>query len=254
MVVMEKQHSLTRRNAMGLGLSGGLGLAGLMLPATGYSAQAAGKSLVLVELFTSQGCSSCPAADKVAGLLADDPDTVVVSLNVDYWDYLGWRDTLAKPEYTKRQQDYARSRGDSSVYTPQMVVNGATHVVGSDTRKVKSDIAEGRGKGLSVPLTLEVTQSEIKVDIAATPFEGEATLWLMAVAPSIEVKIERGENSGKSITYHNVVRNMVPATMWKGEAFSGKWMRDAVMTPESKSCIAVLQRERTGPLLGLARA
>lgn len=231
-----------------------LGLAGVVLPATGLATRAASNDLVLVELFTSQGCSSCPAADKVAGVLAEDPNTIVLSLNVDYWDYLGWRDTLAKPEYTARQQDYARSRGDSSVYTPQMVVNGATHVVGSDSRRVKADIVEGRANTLAIPLSLAMNESEIKVDIPAAAFDGEATLWLMAVAPSIEVKIERGENSGQSVTYHNVVRNMVPATMWKGEAFSGKWMRDAVMTPECKFCVAILQRERTGPLLGLARA
>src|SRR5438552_15310242 len=86
----------------------------------------------VVELFTSQGCSSCPAADKLMGELGQDPSIVAMSLPIDYWDYLGWKDTLALPGHSKRQRAYARARGDREVYTPQAVVNGAMHVLGSD--------------------------------------------------------------------------------------------------------------------------
>ncbi len=205
----------------------------------------------LIELFTSQGCSSCPPADKIAAELATDPNIFVASFNVDYWDYLGWRDTLAKPEYSQRQYDYAKSRGDGSVYTPQMVINGATHAVGSNLRDVKSRLSEAAAP--SVTMALRVTDKDIKIEIPKTSYEGEATLWLMAIEPEVKQKIERGENAGKDVIYVNVVRNLVPATMWKGEAYQGSWMRSAVMPHTCKCIIAVLQKDKVGPILGLAR-
>jgi hypothetical protein len=215
---------------------------------------AAAKQPTLIELFTSQGCSSCPPADKLAAELAKDPANLVVSFNVDYWDYLGWRDTLAKPEYSQRQYDYAKTRGDGAVYTPQMVFNGTSHAVGSKASEVQSHIEQSQHKGLAAHLSLTLDDKAISVTIEAAPVSGEATLWLMAIAPEVKQAIGRGENSGEDITYVNVVRNLVPAAMWKGEAYSGSWMRDAVMTPDCTSCIAVLQTEKTGPLLGVARA
>lgn len=236
--------SISRRSALALGLSG-LGMASV--------ARAEARVPVLVELFTSQGCSSCPAADAVLGKLRAEADVYAVSLNVDYWDYLGWRDTLAKPEYSKRQFDYGKSRGDMEVYTPQMVMNGHYHAVGSDEGAVRKFIAECREEGLSVPLSLSVTDKEVKVDIPAQVFTGEATLWLMAVVPEVAQAIEHGENAGKSVTYYNVVRNMVPAALWKGEAYQGAWMREAVIPADCTSCIAVLQKDKTGQVVGLAR-
>ena len=183
-----------------------------------------------------------------------DPNNLVVSLNVDYWDYLGWRDTLAKPEYTARQQEYASTRGDGRVYTPQMVMNGLDHAVGSSRNAVNSKIEEARNVGLGVPLKLAITDKEIKVEIGAKAIDGEATLWLMAIEPEVQQKILRGENSGTTVTYHNVVRNLIPAAMWKGEAYKGSWMRDTVMTKNCKLCIAVLQMGKAGQVLGLAQA
>lgn len=240
------ENLITRRQALSLSV------AGLMVPAFTKAASAA-TTPVLVELFTSQGCSSCPPADELAGELTSDPNTYVVSLNVDYWDYLGWRDTLAKPEYTQRQYAYASARGDGRVYTPQMVINGLDHAVGSNHNAVADKIAEARQTPLQVPLKLSMTAKEIKVDIPATKLDEEATLWLMAIEPRVEQKIIRGENTGKAITYHNVVRNLVPAAMWKGEAYKGAWMRDTVMTKNCKTCIAVLQVGQAGKVLGLAK-
>src|SRR5262245_8809843 len=96
----------------------------------------------VIELFTSQGCSSCPAADTLAGELARDPSLVVMSLSIDYWDYLGWKDTLALPGHTNRQRAYSKARGDREVYTPQVVVNGTTHVLGSDKEAIDHAIAQ----------------------------------------------------------------------------------------------------------------
>ena len=92
----------------------------------------------VIELFTSQGCSSCPPADKLAGELAQDPSLLVMSLPIDYWDYLGWKDTLANPGHTKRQRAYSKARGDREVYTPQVVVNGMAHVLGSDRSRSRT--------------------------------------------------------------------------------------------------------------------
>jgi hypothetical protein len=242
---MENALKLSRRSA--------LALAAGAFVAPRY-AGAASSQPVLVELFTSQGCSSCPPADDFASELVKDPNNLVLSFNVDYWDYLGWRDTLAKPEYTQRQYDYAKSRGDGSVYTPQMVVNGATHAVGSNRSDVGQQISAAQHKPYATNISLKVTAKSINVEIAAANFDGEATLWLMAVDPLVTQKIERGENSGKDVTYVNVVRNLVPAAMWKGEAYKGSWMRDVVMPKSSKFCIAVLQQGKAGPVLGIAKA
>jgi hypothetical protein len=235
--------SLSRRQAMALCTST------LLAPHTAWAAPA---HPVLIELFTSQGCSSCPAADKLAGELVNEPGNIILSFNVDYWDYLGWRDTLAKPEYSQRQYDYAKARGDGSVYTPQMVVNGSTHAVGSNKSDVARHIQQARAQALIADIKLSLTDQSISVEIAKASFTGDATLWLMAVETLVKQKIERGENSGSEIAYVNVVRNLVPAAMWNGETYKGSWMRDAVMTKDTTKLIAVLQHDKVGPVLGLA--
>src|SRR5438270_1208605 len=124
----------------------------------------------VVELFTSQGCSSCPAADKVLGELAKDPNVIALSLPIDYWDYLGWKDTLADSRFTARQKAYSRVRGDRDVYTPQVVVNGAAHVIGSDRGRIEGAIdttkkAEGV---MSVPVSMSLSGKQINVSVAAS--------------------------------------------------------------------------------------
>ena len=213
----------------------------------------AGVAPVFLELFTSQGCSSCPPADQLFGALAGRADVYAVSLHVDYWDYLGWKDTLASPAFSRRQFDYGKTRGDMQVYTPQLVANGRRHAVGSNAGAVDALITAARADQLDVAVNLDVTAKSISVSLPAHDFDGEATLWLMAVQANVSQEIARGENTGLTVAYHNVVRNMVPATMWTGQAFNGEWMRDAVMPAGCTSCIAVLQRDKTGPVLGLAR-
>jgi hypothetical protein len=237
------ENAVSRRSVLALGAAA--------IASTHFSGEAsAAKAPVLVELFTSQGCSSCPPADKLAGKLAARRDVIVVSLNVDYWDYLGWKDTLARAEFTKRQMDYAHARGDGDVYTPQMVINGTSHVVGSNRKPVEDAIANAAAAVVSV--TVSAKQNELIIDIGdGAAVEG--TLWLMSVNPAVEVAIERGENSGSKITYHNVVRNLVPAGMWKGSAKQIVMPRKSVVAANCKSCIAVLQRDETGPLLGIGR-
>src|SRR6266508_2641313 len=156
---------------------------------------------VVIELFTSQGCSSCPPADAFMQELKSMKGVIAISLHVDYWDYLGWRDTLGDAAYSRRQHDYARWRNDEDVYTPQMVIDGANHFVGSDKSSVRAAIkrAQAAIPSLWVPITLSGTGKELIVAIEAHEKAPESTLWLMSIAPSIAIKIVRGENAGREI-------------------------------------------------------
>jgi hypothetical protein len=173
----------------------------------------------VIELFTSQGCSSCPAADKLIGELASDRSLVTLSLPIDYWDYLGWKDTLADPRHTARQHAYARERGDGRVYTPQVVINGSVHALGSDQAAIERAIAQtARNPAtLSVPVTASLSDGKIQVAIAAGAAHS-AEVWLCAVAKDIPIAIGRGENRGRTVTYHNVARRWVKLGEWKGAA------------------------------------
>jgi len=163
----------------------------------------------VLELFTSQGCSSCPPADEVLGEYAKDPSVIALSLPIDIWDYLGWKDTLAIPGHTTRQRAYAAMRADWQVYTPQMVVNGGTHALGSDRAAIDRAIAEtDRNPAvMSLPVSLAMAGDHLTVTVKAKPGEqvvGE--VWLCPVAAAIAVAIGHGENRGVTLTYHNVVR------------------------------------------------
>ena len=177
----------------------------------------------VIELFTSQGCSSCPAADKLLAELARDPTLVPMTLAVDYWDYLGWKDTLALKGHTNRQRAYAGARGDREVYTPQAVVNGIAHVVGSDKAALERAIQQTR-KGavpLALPVTMSVAGDKVTVNIAASPDQtGQGEVWLCPITNAVPVTIERGENRGRSITYTNVVRRWIKLGEWHGKAAS----------------------------------
>src|SRR5580700_2324493 len=124
----------------------------------------------VIELFTSQGCSSCPPADKILGELAKDPSVIALSMPIDYWDYLGWKDTLADARFSARQKAYSQVRGDRDVYTPQVVVNGSTHVIGSDLAGIESAIADtDKAEGvMSVPVSMTLAGKQINVSVAAS--------------------------------------------------------------------------------------
>jgi hypothetical protein len=163
----------------------------------------------LLELFTSQGCSSCPPADKLLGQLAKDPSLIALSLPIDIWDYLGWKDTLALPGHTPRQRAYAEERGDRQVYTPQMVVNGSMHVVGSDRAAVEQAIAQtDRNPAvMSVPVLVSAAGDDLTVTVkAAANGHAGGEVWLCPLLSAVAVSVGRGENRGRTLTYHNVVR------------------------------------------------
>jgi hypothetical protein len=181
----------------------------------------AGEPRAVIELFTSQGCSSCPAADKVIGELAHDPSLLTMSLAVDYWDYLGWKDTLALHGHTDRQRAYANARGDRDVYTPQVVVNGIVHVLGSDKAAIEKAIAQTGASALNLPVTIAVTDGKVTVTVAAAQDDrNSGEVWLCPVTGKAPVAVGRGENSGQTLTYTNVVRRWVKLGDWDGKAES----------------------------------
>ena len=175
----------------------------------------------VVELFTSPGCSSCPPADRLLGDLAKSPDLIALSFPVDYWDYIGWKDTLADPAFTARQKAYAAQRGDGQVYTPQAVIDGVAHVVGSDKMEISGALtsAAHRKGALTVPVSLSVANGKVAIDVgaAAADTPRKASVWLLDTIPSKTVSIGRGENTGKSVTYTNVVRKISKLGDWTGE-------------------------------------
>jgi hypothetical protein len=180
----------------------------------------------VVELFTSQGCSSCPPADKIIGELAKDPSVIALSMPIDYWDYLGWKDTLADARFSARQKAYSQMRGDREVYTPQVVVNGSVHVIGSDRAGIESAIGRTTKADsvMSVPVTMALAGKQITVSVAASsngPAAMHGEVWICSISKAIPISIGRGENRGREITYHNVVRNLLKVGDWNGS--SGSW-------------------------------
>jgi len=180
----------------------------------------------VVELFTSQGCSSCPPADKILGELAKDPSVIAMSMPIDYWDYLGWKDTLADSRFSARQKAYSQVRGDREVYTPQAVINGSVHVIGSDRAGIENAIdATKKTEGvMSVPVTMTQSGKEINVSVAASskgPAAMHGEVWICSISKAVPISIGRGENGGRQVTYHNVVRNLLKVGDWNGTA--GHW-------------------------------
>ena len=197
-----------------------LTLAAMATALTAGASALAGEPRAVIELFTSQGCSSCPPADKLLGDLAKSPDLIPLTLAIDYWDYLGWKDTLALPGHAKRQKAYSHVRGDhEGVYTPQAVISGAAQALGSDHAAIDRAIAQTRNQGatLSLPLTMAVDHGRLTVTAPAGAHENvSAEVWLCPVSKSIEVVIAKGENTGQTFTYHNVVRRWVRIGVWNG--------------------------------------
>jgi hypothetical protein len=221
----------------------------------GPAAAVAGDVKAVVELFTSQGCSSCPKADRLLGELTANPQLIPLTLAVDYWDYLGWRDTLALHAHSSRQKGYSGQRGDRHVYTPQVVLNGAAEVIGNDRYAIERAIAKVDAKNLlTVPVVLKHAGSNIEIEVGAGT--GPAgSIWLLSVLQKQPVVIERGENRGKTITYHNVVRGWVKLADWKGGAFKKSQLIAELVESGADSIVVIVQNgtvETPGPIRGAA--
>jgi hypothetical protein len=191
-----------------------LGFAALIQPALADPPRA------VIELFTSQGCSSCPPADALLVDLARQPDLVALSFPVNYWDYLGWKDTLAHGAFTARQKAYAHARSDRQVFTPQVIVNGKKSCIGSDRAQIEKAVhstSEGR-KTLPVHVNLKEENGVVAISVEETDQTNEraAEVWVLPVLRMQSVPIGRGENRGKTITYANVVRGLTRVGEWRG--------------------------------------
>lgn len=239
----------------------GLILFALTLFITGLNSANAQNTLenhAVVELFTSQGCSSCPPADAYLGVLAKRKDVTALTFNVDYWDYLGWKDTLASRQYSQRQRSYARMRGDGEVYTPQVVINGVDHAVGSRRFSVNTAIDKAKRVFASHSVPLKLSKDSTKLMITAGDAkEGSGiksgTIWIACVKKAITVPIGRGENTGKTITYYNVVRQMVPVGMWSGTSKTVDLPIKEFRGDKPDMFYALLQSGRNGRIIGVAQ-
>lgn len=213
----------------------------------------------VIELFTSQGCSSCPAADAILTELAATPGVVALSLPVDYWDYLGWKDTFASPRNTERQRAYAKARGDGAIYTPQVVVNGTLHVNGARRAEIERALdLTSNNTGLSrVPMRFWQEANTLNIEAGgAEPGRemAEATIWLGLVQPTGTVTIAQGENAGSTLTYTNIVRELTPIGLWKGQPLHIQIPRAAVMQAMTQKSVVLIQEGKAGPIIGAAWA
>ena len=213
-----------------------------------------GKAPVVVELFTSQGCSSCPAADAFLGELAERDDVIALSEHVDYWNYIGWVDPFASEPNTKRQKAYKRALGAGYVYTPQMVIDGASHVVGSDRDAVNRAIEAARsaaGPRLKVAMNTE-SNGRIHISVPAGTISEPATILLVAFDRAYETKVTAGENDGRSITNFRVVRGFTEIGRYQGKALSLKLSPNNMPEtfPTTDGCAVLLQSENSGAIIG----
>lgn len=223
----------------------------------GIAGPAAARPLGVVELFTSQGCNSCPKADAALGRLVQQGDVVALAYHVDYWDYLGWKDTLGSRANTERQYAYAKAFGSAQVYTPQAVINGRSDNNGASLEAVQNTVEAlaGSGKGLSVDITIRDDGNSYVVDAGAAPDEaGDARVILVSFAPQRDVVISRGENRGRTITYWHAVTGIHIAGLWHGKPARYEIPKSAVSLDGG---LAVLLQSgqkgsAAGPILGAA--
>ena len=228
----------------------GLWLAAALLWAAGAAGETA--KPVVVELFTSQGCSSCPPADRILAELADREGVVALAFHVDYWDRLGWPDPFASRAATERQYAYAGALGRPNVYTPQMVVDGRHDVPGYDRRRLEAALAEaaaGAGERLA-PRLAWLAPGRLRYALPAG--EGRARVLLLRYARRLDQFVPRGENAGRQLAYHHVVRERSELPPWTGAAQEGE--RSVQIPPAEPGGLALLmQHPRTLRILGAAR-
>ena len=239
---------LCRSSRLIAGVILGLGLAGA---ASAENVRTGPRAVV--ELFTSQGCSSCPPADALLTSLADRDDVVALAYHVDYWDYIGWEDTFGDKGFSDRQRAYAKSWGSSRIITPQMVINGAEGVVGSRRDEVQDAVTSAQ---LPLAVTLAVQDDMLKLRVPADAALEDATIWLVRYLDRADVAIDKGENAGKSMVYTQVVVDRQVVGIWEADAGAEiKLPLDQFQNEDNGGLAVLVQQERNGlpgPILGAA--
>ena len=205
---------------------------------------------VVVELFTSQGCASCPPADRLLGQLADKPGVIALALHVDYWDYIGWPDAFADPRFTLRQKAYAHGSGERMIYTPQLVVAGADRIVGSRVMEVADAISVH--DDMVQPVRVEAVRQGGTVRIEARMADGAAArdllVQLVSYDPHERVAIKGGENAGAVLDYVNIVQGWHVLGEWDGQVV---WSGEAAL--DDGPAAVIVQEPGPGRILGAAR-
>lgn len=207
----------------------------------------------VVELFTSQGCSSCPPADAFLKELDQDSDILALAFHVDYWDYLGWKDTLALAQNTNYQRDYQKVFKYRSIYTPQLVVNGQDHVVGSDRKSARREIAlqASQNRDLSVDVALSEANGLIDIHAMAQDLGGtEAVVEVVYFRPKSDVLVERGENAGRTLTYTNAVTKVDTLGVWKGDDKRFNLPMSKDVANKAENCAVLIREMRKDGLPG----
>lgn len=217
----------------------------------------AGGAVTVLELFTSQGCSSCPAADVLFKTYVERPDMVALSFSVDYWDYLGWKDTLASPKFTERQRGYGKTISNGQIYTPQIVVNGTRHVVGSSRSDIEAAVTASLGSASAQAFKVDASRVDGGVSIQGTEVAGSQKLpsatgviLLVRVLSKAPVTVTRGENSGRTLTYFNAVREITQVGDWTGKSTTVRLPPGAAALAAGERYAVLIQRGMQGPLLG----
>jgi len=214
------------------------------------AAQAAGRSVpTVVELFTSQGCSSCPPANDNLAAVSERPDVLALSFGVTYWDYLGWKDSFARPEYTTRQYNYERTLHRATAYTPQMVIDGESDIVGASASELDQAIAAAQRDAGKPATSIAFTESKVSIGAGSAP-EDPADVWLVRYDPNVvQVPVARGENGGRTLPHKNVVHELTRLGAWNGGAESF----DLPPAMDGLKTAILIQTAYTGPILAAAK-
>ncbi len=183
--------------------------------ALGAGAAVAEDHPIVLELYTSQGCSSCPPADEMMHKLDERADVIPLALHVDYWDYIGWKDSFASPAHTQRQRAYARAAGSRAIYTPQMIIGGKDHVIGTKPMEVADLLRIHASQAPVVDVDLSREGSRLRIE-AVAEVPQQMVVQLVRYRPLSEVSIKRGENAGRTLTYANVVTDWQVIAEWDG--------------------------------------
>lgn len=205
---------------------------------------------VVVELFTSQGCSSCPPADDFLARLAQDPQVIPLSLHVDYWDYIGWEDVFADPRFTDRQKAYARAIGSRTIYTPQMIVDGVDRVEGNQPEQVEHLVRARQARPSPISLDLVRHGDQVAIHAKADqPLPEGVRVQLIRYRPTQTVGIERGENAGMTVVYANIVTQWQPVADWSG----AEPLDLTVPAPGTDPVVVILQEAGPGEIVAASR-
>jgi hypothetical protein len=195
----------------------------------------------VIELFTSQGCSSCPRADAAMEKIANTADVVAISYHIDYWNYLGWPDTLGGKENTDRQYAYARTLGNNNVFTPQIVLNGIQDSKSTNPAVILADLKRMSDAGNGVPVDVDADLTKDEMTISVGDGVGKADVVMAYFKKMTTVEIAKGENSGKKITYRNAVTKLETVGMWDGKAMTIKLPAALISKKGQDGCAILVQ-------------